>query len=51
MNHDCEGGIEKSVTRITVWHHEDCQLMTNGVLEGQIFLSNPDKNNVFYNAM
>ena len=28
--HDCEGRIEKSVSRIAVWHHEACQVMTNG---------------------
>ena len=22
--HECEGGIEKSVPRIAVWHHEAC---------------------------
>ena len=25
----CEGGIENSVSRINVWHHEACRLMTN----------------------
>ena len=30
MYHKCVGGIEKSVTRITVWHHEACQVITNG---------------------
>ena len=35
MNHECEDGIEKSVPRITVWHHEACRVMTNGVHEGQ----------------
>ena len=28
--HECEGGKEKSVPRITVWHHEACRVMTNG---------------------
>ena len=35
--HECEGRIEKSVPRITIWHHEACQVMTNGDPEGQIF--------------
>ena len=39
--HECEGGIEKSVPRITDWHHEACRVMTNGNHEGQIFLSHP----------
>ena len=25
-----EGKIEKSVSRIIVWHHEACRVMTNG---------------------
>ena len=37
--HECEGGIEKSVPRITDWHHEACRMMTNGDHEGRIFLS------------
>ena len=37
--HECEGRIEKSVVRNTVWHHEVCRVMTNGDQEGQIFLS------------
>ena len=24
IHHECEGGIEKSVLRITDWHHEAC---------------------------
>ena len=24
---ECEGGIEKSVARITDWHHEACRVM------------------------
>ena len=39
------GGIEKSVPRITNWHHQACRVMTNGDHEGQIFLSHPHKNN------
>ena len=26
----CEERIEKSVRRITVWHHKACRVMTNG---------------------
>ena len=37
--HEYEGGIEKSVPRITVWHHEVCRVMTNGDHEGRIFLT------------
>ena len=39
--HECEGRIEKSDPRITVWRHEACRVMTNGDLEGRIFLSYP----------
>ena len=31
-NPECEVRIEKSATRITVWYHEACQLMTKGDL-------------------
>ena len=27
LHHSCEGGIEKSVPRITDWHHEACRVM------------------------
>ena len=43
----CEGEREKSVPRITDWHHEACRVMTNGDREGQIFLSHPHTNNGF----
>ena len=46
--HECEGGIEKSVPNITVWHHEACRVMTNGDPAGQIFLSYPHTNNGFF---
>ena len=36
IHHKCEGRIEKSVLRITVWHYEACQVMTNGDPEGRI---------------
>ena len=37
--HECEDGIEKSVQKITHWHHEICLVMINGDREGRIFLS------------
>ena len=42
--HECEGKIEKSVRGITVWYLEACRAMTNGDLEGLIFLSYPHTN-------
>ena len=44
----CDGGIKKIVLMITVWHHEACQVMTDCDREGQIFLSHPITNNVFF---
>ena len=35
--HECEGRIEKSVSRIALWHHEACRVMTNGDPEGRFF--------------
>ena len=35
--HGCKGGIEKSVLRITDWHHEACEVMKNGDPQGDIF--------------
>ena len=35
--HECEGRIEKSVPRITDWHHVACRVMTKGDHEGRIF--------------
>ena len=35
---ECEDGLEKSVPRIAVWHHEACRVMTIGDPEGHIFL-------------
>ena len=43
--HECEGRIEKSAPRLTVWHHKACQVMTNSDHEGWIFLSYPHTNN------
>ena len=37
IHNECEGGIEKSVSRITDWHQEACEAMTNGDCERQIF--------------
>ena len=45
IHHECEGGIEKSVPRITDWHHEACRVMTIGDHKGQIFLFHPQTNN------
>ena len=46
--HECQDGTKKSVSRITIWHHEACRVMTNGDREGQIFLSHPHMNNGFF---
>ena len=46
--HDCEGGIEKSVLRITDWHHKACGVMTISDRQGRIFLSHPHMNNGFF---
>ena len=40
--------MEKSVPRITAWHHEACRVMTSSDHEGQIFLSYPHMNNGFF---
>ena len=48
IHHECEGGIEKSIPRIADWHHGVCQVMINGELEGQIFLSHPFTINGFF---
>ena len=37
IHHECDGGIEKSIPRITDWHHEACRVMTNGDHEGGFF--------------
>ena len=46
--HECVGRIEKSIPRITVWHHKACQVMTNGDPGGRIFLSYPHTINGFF---
>ena len=48
IHHECEGRIEKSVPRITLWHHKACRVMTKGDPKGQIFLSYPHTNNGFF---
>ena len=35
--HMCEAWIEKPIQRVTVWHHEACQMMTNGDPEWGFF--------------
>ena len=45
---DLGSTIEKSITRIAVWHHEACRVMTNGDPGGQIFISYPHTNNGFF---
>ena len=45
--HECEGGIEKSVMRITVWHHQACQVMKTDP-KGQVFSIPHSQNNVFF---
>ena len=36
--HECEGGNATSIPRITVWHHEACQIMTKGYHEENGFV-------------
>ena len=48
---ECVGGIEKSVPRITNWHHESCLVMTNGDRKRRIFfLFHLHTNNGFFLA-
>ena len=35
--HEYEGGIDKTVLRITDWHHGACPLITNGDHEDRFF--------------
>ena len=46
--HECERRIEKFIPRITLWHHKACQVMRNGDHNGQIFVSFPHTNSVFF---
>ena len=48
IHHEYEGGIEKSVPRITDWHHEACRVMTIVDREGWIFLSHPHTHDGYY---
>ena len=48
IHHKYEGGIEKSVLRITDWHHEACRVMTIGDPEGRIFLSHPHSHDGYF---
>ena len=48
--HECKGGIEKSVPRITVWHHKACRVMKIVDPEGRIFLSHSHMNDGFFLA-
>ena len=41
------GKIEKSVSRISVWYHEACRVVTNSAPKGRFFLSYPHINNGF----
>ena len=47
IHHVCEGGIEKSVPRITDWHQVASWVMTTGDRKGRVFLSRPHTNNGF----
>ena len=47
IHHEYEGVIEISILKITVCHHEASRVMTNGDLEGQVFLPHPHTNNGF----
>ena len=42
--------IEKSVPRITDWHHDACRVMTIGDREGRIFLSHSRINNGYFSC-
>ena len=44
-HYECEGGIVKSILRITSWLHEACQVMTNVDHEHRIFLPHLYMNN------
>ena len=41
IRHEYEGGIEKSVPRITDLHHKACRVMTTNDPEEKIFLYHP----------
>ena len=46
MYHECEGVIEESVPRITVWHCEACLGLQNSDPKEWIFLVHPHLNNM-----
>ena len=50
IHHECEGGIEKFVLRITDGQHEACRMMTKGDCEGRIFRSHPHTNNGYFSC-
>ena len=39
IHHECEGGIEKPVPKITVWHHKTSRVMTSLILREGFFYS------------
>ena len=41
IHDECQVGIEKSVLRVTDWHHEACQVITRDVCAAVCFLSFP----------
>ena len=43
IRHECEGGVEKFIPRITDLHPKACRVMTNNDPEGRVFLSDPKK--------
>ena len=46
--HECKDGIEKSIPRITNWHHKACHVMITSDRQGRLFLSHPHTNNVLF---
>ena len=46
--HKCEGGIEKSISRITIWHHKACGVMSYHDPKGWIYLSTPRSKGGFF---
>ena len=48
IHNEYEGGIEKSVPRITDWHPEACRVMTIFDPEGRVFLSQPHTHDGYF---
>ena len=48
IHHKCEGGLEKSIPRITDWYQEACPVMTSDDHKGRIFLSYPHTHDRFF---